>query len=59
MHRVRGAGTPNPLRGIDLVGAPGFFLLFLGLTTAWALAVRNSGRTPLYSTSWRLPASLA
>ena len=45
-----GLETAEPFRGRGLG---------LRVTAAWALAIRESGRTPLYSTSWDNHASLA
>jgi GNAT acetyltransferase len=45
-----GVETSAPFRGQGLA---------LRVTTAWALAVRNSGRLPIYSTSWGNQSSLA
>jgi len=45
-----GLETAQPLRGRGLGPR---------VTAAWALAIRASGRTPLYSTSWDNDASLA
>ncbi|MYF82151.1 MAG: GNAT family N-acetyltransferase [Chloroflexi bacterium] len=42
--------TAEPFRGQGLAER---------VTAAWAIAVRESGRTPLYSTSWENTASLA
>lgn len=45
-----GVDTAAPYRGRGYAGR---------VTSAWALAMRASGRTPLYSTSWTNTASLA
>ena len=45
-----GVDTAPAYRGRDYAGQ---------VTSAWALAMRASGRTPLYSTSWTNAASLA